>query len=980
MNTTGLPIRNHKIAPSKTALIYFIVSFLWIFFSDKSIEQIFPDAHTVSLFQTIKGLFFISTTSLLIYFLIRRDVFVLQNQNRLLENIIETSPIGITFVDKNGKVTFANKEAEEVLGLKKEKIETLNYNAADWKISALNGSPFPDKDLPFTKVKHTKAPVRNIEHAIEYPDGRRTFLSINASPILDNHSEFDGMIATIADITEQKKIERELHEKDLLLEETGRIAKVGGWEFDAITLKGTWTEQLARIHDLDPSQSTNVELGISFYKDESRLNIEKAITEAVAHGTPYDLELEMITAKGNHKWIRTIGHPVVENNKVVKVIGSFQDITEQKIVEEKRKKTEEALISTLEINRILSDKIYRNEQESVTQLQLDRTIRILNLDDSSTDSELNRQALEEDNLDMEFTHVSTKEEFISALMNNEYDLILSDYHMPNYDAPSALNYVKEHYPSIPVIILSGTVYDENILVELLKQGARDYVNKNKIAKLPLAVRRTLNEVRILNQQRQVEKALRESEERYRLVLENSLDAVLLTAPDGSIYSANHAACEMFQRTEEEISIVGRNGLVDLSDPRLHILIEERKRTGKVKGELFMLRKDGTKFPTEISSSIFTDSKGQIRTSMIIRDISERKKAEANLVESEKRYRALFENMTAGFVLFEAVQNENGIPIDLIILAANDGFEKTTGLKLKDVIGKNLTKVLPGIEKDSADWIGTYGKVALTGLSKQFEQGSDLLGVYYSINAYQAGPNQCAVTFNDISERRRVEQDLLNYHKQLEELTKHLQNAREEEREAIAREIHDEFGQVLTSLKMNLTLMKRKFEVLDKDEFSKSINDMTQLIDRAVQHMRNLITELRPEILDKLGLIPAMEWQIDEFVQRYKIPVSFDCKLEKTEFDKYEKLSVFRILQESLTNITKHSKATEVKITFEKSDNNYLLTIIDNGVGIDETKITSKSFGIIGMKERAKLIGAGLNIESSVGKGTRTILSIPAKDS
>lgn len=124
-----------------------------------------------------------------------------------------------------------------------------------------------------------------------------------------------------------------------------------------------------------------------------------------------------------------------------------------------------------------------------------------------------------------------------------------------------------------------------------------------------------------------EKALLESEERYRLLFENSLDAILLTEPGGNIYSANPAACRMFQKTEEEICRLGRAGLVDISDPRLPILLEERRRTGKTMGEMTMLRKDGTIFPAELTSSLFKDSYGQLRSSMIIRDITERKRME-----------------------------------------------------------------------------------------------------------------------------------------------------------------------------------------------------------------------------------------------------------------------------------------------------------------------------------------------------------------
>jgi PAS domain S-box-containing protein len=130
------------------------------------------------------------------------------------------------------------------------------------------------------------------------------------------------------------RAERELKLKDDLLQMTSEMAKVGGWEYDVETHKGTWTDEVARIHGLDPKQVTNVELGLSFYQGESRQKIEKAVREANEDGTPYDLDLEMTTASGDHKWVRTMALPIMEDEKVVKVQGIFQDITRQKQDEE----------------------------------------------------------------------------------------------------------------------------------------------------------------------------------------------------------------------------------------------------------------------------------------------------------------------------------------------------------------------------------------------------------------------------------------------------------------------------------------------------------------------------------------------------------------------------------------------------------------------------------------------------------------------
>jgi two-component system, cell cycle sensor histidine kinase and response regulator CckA len=142
------------------------------------------------------------------------------------------------------------------------------------------------------------------------------------------------------DITARKQVEEELRVREARLEETGRIAKIGGFRFDALTGKGFWSDEVARIHEVDPHESISRERGIDFYVGESKALISAAVSEAVEHAVPYDLELEIETAKGNRKWVRTLGRPVLEDGRVVSVVGSLQDISDRRQAEDSLRQSE----------------------------------------------------------------------------------------------------------------------------------------------------------------------------------------------------------------------------------------------------------------------------------------------------------------------------------------------------------------------------------------------------------------------------------------------------------------------------------------------------------------------------------------------------------------------------------------------------------------------------------------------------------------
>ena len=223
---------------------------------------------------------------------------------------------------------------------------------------------------------------------------------------------------------------------------------------------------------------------------------------------------------------------------------------------------------------------------------------------------------------------------------------------------------------------------------------------------------------------------------------------------------------------------------------------------------------------------------------------------------------------------------------------------------------------------------------------------------------------------DISKR-------VEYQKELKSLALHLEQIREEERTKIAREIHDELGQQLTGLKMDLSWIKKKIKpspVLDK------IKDSISLVDNTIKTVRKITTELRPGILDDLGLIATLEWQMEGFQKRYDIPSQFESNISFLQLHKEVSTSIFRIFQESLTNIVKHANATLVIVKLEVKNNTLFLQVRDNGRGFDpKIVMTKNSFGIIGMRERTNLMNGTVLIDSEPGNGTIVTLSIPVNN-
>jgi signal transduction histidine kinase len=207
-----------------------------------------------------------------------------------------------------------------------------------------------------------------------------------------------------------------------------------------------------------------------------------------------------------------------------------------------------------------------------------------------------------------------------------------------------------------------------------------------------------------------------------------------------------------------------------------------------------------------------------------------------------------------------------------------------------------------------------------------------------------------------------------------------EQAREEERRRLARELHDDLGQALTGVKLQLSWFEHRLAegpFSDAADVREKIQMMRQLIDQAMQTVRNVITELRPEALDRLGLVAALEWQAETFARHAGLRCRFDATKEIVDLDVGRATSVFRIFQEMLTNVAKHASASRVDVLVRQRNAELTLTVHDNGRGFPSEKaVSSRAFGLLGMRERALLLGGSIEVSSIPRRGTTVSLRVP----
>lgn len=484
-------------------------------------------------------------------------------------------------------------------------------------------------------------------------------------------------------------------------------------------------------------------------------------------------------------------------------------------------------------------------------------------------------------------------------------------------------------------------------------------------------------VRDITERKKNEEILKDSEEKRRLIMNASLDAIITIDLDGLITFWNPQAENIFGWTSKEVrgkllaDIIIPKRLRTAEDKSMINYLNDSKNNALNKViELNAVNRLDIEFPIELTV-LPISQQDEAFFCVFIRDITKRKMAEEELRISEHKYRLLFD--------------QNPLPMWMMSLPAkyfldvNEAAVEFYGFTKKEFLGMKLSDIRPNIiHEDGSDIISTYKSgIHNTGIWEHKKKDGRIVKMNLVTHdiIYQ-GKHAKLVLANDVTDKIIAEEKLKSSYAELRELATHLQTIREAERSHMAREVHDELGQQLTGLKMDIAWIAKKLKG-ESEEVNVRIKETLQLIDTTVKTVRRIATQLRPSILDDLGIVATLEWQSEEFQKRSGIECKFNSNVSVINTTTEIATGFFRIYQESLTNVLRHAKATKVEAQLLYKDNLMILAINDNGIGYDAAFIEKKkTLGLLGMKERTLMMGGTYEVSSKPGQGTKVIIIVP----
>ena len=583
------------------------------------------------------------------------------------------------------------------------------------------------------------------------------------------------------------------------------------------------------------------------------------------------------------------------------------------------------------------------------------------------------------------------EEGIERAQLVQPDLILLDVRMPGIDGFETCRRLKARPEVREIPVMFMTALSESAdKVNGFAAGGVDYVTKP--LQIDELLARVATHVKLHRLQKQLEAQNAELRgyrdnleqqvaartEEVRLMshaLNRVQEAAYLFDQDGRIIYVNDEACRSLGYDAAELLTMNILAIdPELSSEQWAEYWSLTRRLGSVTIEATNSRRDGSRFPIEVNASYF-DYAGRAYCLALARDISERKEAARKLEASEREFRTLAENSPNVIVRYDR---------ECRCLYVNPACERETEVPRDRATALRPAELWPGPQ--AADYQAELAKAIAagipTGLLLHWTKPSNGEAVHLAL---QIVPEQdpagrvagALVIGHDVTAVKLAEQRLQDSYDLLQDITSRRETAREDERKRIAREIHDELGQNLTALRMGISSLRLEFGS-GNEALTGRIQELMQLADRTLRVVREVATALRPTALDA-GLAAGLEWLASEFERHTGLPCQLAMPAQPLGLDDARATALFRIVQESLTNVARHAAARSASVRLARDGDAWLVEVRDDGRGFDPATAGGKSLGLVGMRERALMLGGDLRIASVPGEGTSITVRMPCRN-
>jgi len=862
----------------------------------------------------------------------------LEAERTMLRTLIDNIPEKIYSKDLDCRKTLANKAEIETLGCSSESEVLGNDDFAFFPAEYAQKFQADDK-----WILETGIPKLNYEELVVDKDGVSRWMLSSKIPLLDGQQNIIGLIGISRNITSQKKYEETLTNERLLLRTI--IDNIP----DCIYTKNASFQKTlankAEVKLLGANSEDDV-LGkddYSFYSKELAdvfAADEKAILET---GEPLLFKEELMFDKdGKKRWILTSKIPFRDNNNVVTgIVGVSHNITVNKQYAE-----------LIQNERILLRAVIDNIPDAIYIKDLSGKKTLANL------------------AELKLTGADYEADVIGK---TDYDLFPADV---------AKSYTEDDrqviQEGIPLINREGTLVDKEGNVHwMVGTKLPLYDNNNNIIGL-------LGIGRDITNRKRAEEALLESESFLRqtqAIAELGTYTYDLIKGEWICSDVLDSILGIEANAEKTVklwtSIIHPDIREEMKEYLSQHVIATKNKFDK-KHKIIRQNDQEVRWVHAIGELVFNEVGNPIKLIGTVQDITNRKLLTEKLRKSENLYRS---TLTASPDIITAV-DINGY----ITMISPNGLVFYGCKKEEDIVGHQFTDFIApeDIEKAKYNFQSSFAtQLGATEYSIQKADGSKVQTEIKAdiIRDRDREPTGMVIIIRDITDRKKWEAELSKAQEQMKKFAAHLQNIREEERLEIARELHDELGQILIAIKIDLGMLKQNIIRYPDSNVTDGIvtkfDQLFVLVDSTINTTRKIMTDLRPEVLYLLGFIEAAKLQVTKFHERYGIKCDFETEITDLELNPQQSVALYRIVQEALTNIAKHANATQVKVRMMVNGDKLILQISDNGVGIKENyKSKQESYGLIGMQERAFLLDGEFTIAGREGLGTVVKVEIP----